>query len=80
MFDTVDPQTKLYLKKVMKTIFIGLFWMMANVVAGIFFELGFVDGTLSTANIIYFAISLITLVFLIRFFIKLWKGKIFTQR
>jgi hypothetical protein len=76
MFDKVEPEARHYLKQVMRTIFIGLFWMFAQVIAGIFFEFGFVDGGLSTANIIYYTIFVITLVALIFYFVKVWQTKL----
>ncbi len=74
MSDFMEPETRKYLKKVMQTVFVGLFWMFANVVCGIFLELGFVEKSLSLGNIIYFTIALTTLVLLVRYFIKMWKN------
>lgn len=74
MFDTMEPETKHYLKKVMNSLFIGLFWMFANVIAGIFLELGFIGKTVSTANIIYYSCLLISLFFLLRWYWRVWKN------
>lgn len=76
MFDKVEPEARHYLKQVMRTIFVGLFWMFAQVIAGIFFELGFVKGGLSTTNIIYYGIFIITLIALIFYFVKVWQRKL----
>jgi hypothetical protein len=72
MLDTIEPETKRYLKNVMTTVFVGLFWMFANVIAGIYFELAFIQGKLNIGNIIYFAIALVSFIFLVRYFIKMW--------
>ncbi len=73
MFNAIENDTKIYLKQVLKTVFIGLFWMFANVIIGIFYEFGFVDNSLSIGNIVYFILAFISLVFLILYFIKLWR-------
>jgi hypothetical protein len=75
MFDKIEPETRKYLKKVMNTLFIGLFWMFANVIFGIFLECGFVEGALSLKNIVYYGLALATLVWLIRYFVRLWGNK-----
>jgi ABC-type spermidine/putrescine transport system permease subunit II len=75
MFDKIEPETRKYLKKVLNTLFIGLFWMFANVIFGIFLEYGFVQGAFTLKNIIYYSVALTTLVWLISYFIKLWGSK-----
>jgi hypothetical protein len=74
MTDLIEPETKRYLKKIMQTVFVGLFWMFANVIVGIFLELGFVNNGLTLSNILYFSISFITLVLLVWYFIKMWSA------
>jgi hypothetical protein len=73
MLDTIEPETKRYLKKVMQTVFVGLFWMFAQVIAGIFFELGFVQNGFSVGNIIYYILFIASLSWLIFYFYKMWK-------
>jgi sterol desaturase/sphingolipid hydroxylase (fatty acid hydroxylase superfamily) len=73
MFDTMEPETKLYLKKIMRTIFIGIFWMFFHIIVGIFLEYSFINGKPTTANIIYYCILIISLFFLIRYFWQQWK-------
>lgn len=74
MFDTIEPETKSYLKKIMTTVFVGLFWMFGGVIAGIFFELGFVENGWSIGNVIFYTSFLGTMIWLILYFKKMWKG------
>ncbi len=73
MFDTIEPETRDYLKKIMKSIFVGLFWMFANIMAGIFLECGFVGQKLSTTNIIFYTVLFVSFLFLIRWYYLIWK-------
>ena len=50
-----------------------LLWMMMNVLIGIYFELGFFEGTPSWKNIIYYICFLTSLFFLIRYLHRKWK-------
>ncbi len=73
--DAIDPETKAYLKRILNTVFIGLFWMMAQVVLGIFLEYGLLGESVSLPNVLYYAFFIITLFFLARYYIKIWSTK-----
>ncbi len=75
MATVFDPETTAYLKRILNTVFIGLFWMMAQVVFGIVLEYGFIGNKISIANIMYYSICIITLAALIYYFIKVWSKK-----
>jgi ABC-type maltose transport system permease subunit len=75
MATVFDPETTAYLKRILNTVFIGLFWMMAQVVFGIFLEYGFIGSKISIANIIFYTILVISLAALVYYFIKIWKVK-----
>jgi hypothetical protein len=72
MFDRVEPETRLFLKKIMNTLFIGLFWMFAQVIFGIFLEFGFIQNGFSITNMIYYTLLLASLAWLIYYMYKLW--------
>jgi hypothetical protein len=73
MLDRVEPKARIFLKKIMKTIFVGLFWMMLQVLLGIFFEMGFVEKNITMINVIFYVQLTLTLSLLIYFYYSLWK-------
>ncbi len=75
MADMVEPEVKDFLRRVLSSIFWGFFWLMLNMTIGIYFGLLFVNGKLSAGNIIFYSFFLISLFFLIRFYIRTWKKK-----
>jgi hypothetical protein len=69
-----DPDVKKFLLKVLNSISLVLFWMMACVTAGIYFELGYTNGKPLIYTILFYAGMLITLVLLIRYLYNKWKN------
>jgi hypothetical protein len=69
-----DPDVKKFLLKVLNLISLVLFWMMACVTAGIYFELGYTNGKPLIYTILFYAGMLITLVLLIRYLYNKWKN------
>ncbi len=69
----VEQETRDFFIKIANSIAIVLLWMIANVYLGIYFGLGFFDGSPSFKNIIYYIISLLTLYLVIRYLVKKWK-------
>ncbi len=74
MLQTVENDTKVYLKKIMTTIFVGLFWMFAHVIAGIFLGYALIGNKLNLGNYIYYSLLLVSFAWLIYYYIKLWKS------
>jgi len=71
----MDPEVKLYFRKIMKSFSVGLLWMLCIATAGIFFQLGFVRDGFRWYNILFYVIAFFTLVMLLRYFYQLWKEK-----
>jgi hypothetical protein len=67
-----DPDVKKFLLKVLNSISLVLFWMMACATAGIYFELGYTIGKPVIYPILFYSFMAITLFLLIRHLIKLW--------
>lgn len=63
-----------YLIKIVNTISTILIWMIANVFFGIYLGYGFFEGSPTLYNFIYYAVAIVSLVFLIRHIIKKWKS------
>jgi hypothetical protein len=69
-----EPETRAYLKRIIKSIFITLPWMMTNIMAGLYYEYAIIHEKISTGNILFYSFFLVSFVALIWYLIKLWKG------
>lgn len=67
-----DPEVKRFFRKVMSTLFYGLFWMM-GISLGLYFGLGGGQGKPLYAVIIFYAFGIITLFLLLRYYYRIWK-------
>ena len=70
----MEPDVKAFLLLIIQTISMGMLWLLVNMTAGIYFDLGFFEGTPSVWNILYYIFFIITLLLLIRYFRNKWKG------
>ncbi len=69
----MEPELILFLKRITKTIFIGVLWMVLNVRFGIMYNYGFIIDKISLANILFYLwFSISTIIMLILFY-KIWK-------
>jgi hypothetical protein len=73
--DYFEPDVKDFLKRIVSSLFLGLFWLMLNMTLGIYFGLLFVNGKVSIGNIIFYIFLLGSLFLLIRFYYRTWKKK-----
>ncbi len=69
-----DPGVKKFFVKIINTVSLGLLWMMACAIAGIYFELGYTNGKPIIYTILFYAGMTISLFFLIRYLYKTWKN------
>lgn len=69
----MEPEVQEFLKRIVNSIAMVLLWMMANTVAGIKYGLAFFEDRPSWKNYLYYALALISLVFLVRYLMKKWK-------
>ncbi|RYZ00210.1 MAG: hypothetical protein EOO11_02390 [Chitinophagaceae bacterium] len=70
----MDPEMRKYLKKVLNTVFVGLFWMFFMILFGL--VLGWavpLRGGPDVFNIIFYVLCAATLAGLIRYYYRLWK-------
>jgi tellurite resistance protein TehA-like permease len=70
-----DPGVKKFFVKILNSIALGLFWMMACATAGLYYELGYTNGKPVIYTILFYAGMLISLFFLIRYLYKTWKSE-----
>jgi hypothetical protein len=72
---SLEPEVQDFLKRIVSSLFIGLFWLIVNMTLGIYFGLLFVGRSISIGNIIFYIFLLGSLSLLIRFYYKTWKKK-----
>ena len=72
---TMEPEVRNFLKKIVSSIFMGLFWLMLNSILGIYFNLLFIETKISIGNIIFYIIFVGSLAALILFYYRTWKQK-----
>ena len=70
----MEPEVKAFLALIINSLAMALLWMMVNMTAGIYFNLAFFDDHISIWNILYYIFFLGTLIMLIIYFRKKWKG------
>jgi hypothetical protein len=68
-----DPDVKKFFLKVLNSICMGLLWMMACAVAGIYYGLAYTAGKPIIYTILFYAGMLTSLLLLIRYFYRVWK-------
>lgn len=68
-----DPEVKKFFIKILNSICLSLFWMMASAAAGIYYQLGYDHGQPVIYIIIFYVAMLATLLLLIRYLYKTWK-------
>lgn len=72
MANNWDPGVKKFFVKILNTISLGLCWLIAGVIAGIYFQLGYANGKPVIYTILFYLVMVISLIFLIRYLYTLW--------
>jgi hypothetical protein len=70
----MEEDVKEFLIKIVQSISMGLVWLLANMSIGIYFGFAFFEGRPSLGNYIYYAVFILTLIALINYLRKKWKG------
>jgi hypothetical protein len=71
----MEPEVKRFLQKVVWTLSGALVWLIVNMYLGIYKELGFPNDRVTVWNILFYCFALVSLVFLILYFFRLWKNE-----
>ena len=71
----MEEEAREFLTKIAWSVFFGIFWMIVNMTLGVYFELLIPLGKISIGNIIYYIFFLLSLVLLIRFYVRTWKKR-----
>ena len=72
----IDPEVKIYFRKIMKSFSVGLFWLLIMATLGLFFRLGHVQNGGHWYNWVFYGVLLLTLAALLRFFYNLWRKRL----
>ena len=69
----MEDETKNFLVRIVQTISLVLIWMLLNVYFGIYKEYAFFEDRLNWTNYLFYSLSLISLVLLLRHLWRKWK-------
>ena len=70
----MEPEVREFLVKIMQSISMGLVWLLINMTIGIYFGFAFFEGSPTPGNYIYYIAFLGSLILLILYLRKKWKG------
>lgn len=69
----MEPEVREFLKRIMMCITILFSWMMINVIAGIKYDLAFIEEKLTLGNVLFYVWFVASFVFVIIFFRRMWQ-------
>lgn len=69
----MEPEVKAFLARIVKSLSMALLWMLVNMTFGIFLNYGFISGSISVGNIIFYVFCLSSLTALVWYLLKIWK-------
>jgi hypothetical protein len=69
----MDPDVKKYLRKILNSLVYGLLWLALNVLGGLYWEYGIINGSLSLYNILFFTWFLFSLTMLLYYYYRVWR-------
>ena len=70
----MEDDVREFLVKIMQSISMGLVWLLANMSIGIYFGFAFFEGIPTIGNYVYYIAFLASLIALIIYLRKKWKG------
>ena len=68
----MEPEIKDFFIKIVNTISMVVLWMMLNAIIGIKYELAFFDNAPGWKNYVYYACSIVTLIWVVRYVLRKW--------
>jgi hypothetical protein len=70
----LDPEVTQYFRKIMSSFSSGLLWLLVAATSGLYFRLALIDEKLRWFNVLYYVCFVVSLILLIRRFIKIWNN------
>ena len=67
-----DPEVKKYFRKIINSFSWSFLWMFANVIAGLYYGLGYRGDRPFVYTIVFYIVSVFTLVLLLRYLYRIW--------
>jgi len=74
MSQGMDPEVKKYFRKIIYSLSFGLLWMTLNVMAGIYWGFGLIEGHLKFSNLLFFCWMLASLGLLLYYYYRTWRN------
>jgi hypothetical protein len=68
----MDPEVTKYFRKILRSLFAFLMWLLINVTAGIYFELAYSNNYSSFVHVLFFVWLTLSLVLLLWYLYKTW--------
>jgi hypothetical protein len=68
-----EPDIRDYLHKVLKTVSVGLVFLLFHMTVGIFLNWAFFEGSMGIGNMVYYLVLVTTLAGMINYLIRVWK-------
>lgn len=69
-----DNETLIYLKKIAKSVYLYVLWLVIFMLVGFYFNLfSTSEGTVLVFVIIYYVLAVLSFAWMTRFIIKMWK-------
>jgi hypothetical protein len=68
-----EPDIRDYLRKVLKTVSVGLVFLLFHMTVGIFLNWAFFEGSMGIGNMVYYLVLLTTLAGMINYLMRVWK-------
>lgn len=72
----MEPGVRVFLTRILNTIFLVLFWLAINSTAGIMFEYAFIQDHIGVGNIIFYGWLLLSFAILLRWVLRTWSKPI----
>ena len=70
----MEPEVREFLIKIVQSISMGMVWLLINMTIGIYFGFAFFEGRPTLGNCLYYIAFLGSLLLLILYLRKKWKG------
>jgi membrane protein DedA with SNARE-associated domain len=68
----MEPETKAYLKKVIKSFFVGAIWLLVLMTFGLFMGFGIVHDGWQWYNYAFYIFFVVSFVWMVRFYYRKW--------
>ena len=69
----IDPEIKIYFRKIMKSFSVGLLWLMVFTTLGLFLKLGYVQNGVQWYNAVFYGLLVLSFAGLVWYLFKTWR-------